>query len=107
MTFAGRRYVVRAGCTWLVVRLAFAMVSALAGGWDGPGAPLTIPLVVAAGVVALSATLGVIDVARRHEGALLANLGVSGPSLVACLVAPAMLGDCASALGGRVLAASG
>jgi hypothetical protein len=50
-----------------------------------------------AGVLALCALLGVLDVLRRRERMLLANLGVSLPQLVMLLLVPAALGEIAIA----------
>lgn len=57
---------------WLSIRLAAALVTA-----PLPGAPFPFITVWAAiWVVALTALLGTLDAARRHELLLLANLGV-------------------------------
>jgi hypothetical protein len=82
---------------WIVVRVAFFIVGSIAAMLLGPP---TVRLASGTVVVlvALCALLGVLDVLRRRERTLLANLGVSLPQLVLLLVIPAALGELAIAL---------
>lgn len=92
------RALIRRGfAMWIVVRIASFMVGLSASGVLGPP-PVRLALPAAIGVLALCAVLGVLDVLRRRERMLLANLGVSLPQLVLLLVAPAVLGELAIAL---------
>ena len=85
-----QQYVVRGILLWVGVRALVSAVAALAGTNPLHLTPASIMLLVAAAPV-----LGVVDVVRRHERALLENLAVSRTALVACLAGPAMLGELA------------
>jgi len=99
MTLAGA-FVARGARLWILVRLlvvvAVALSAALAGG--PPPDAATAPLLVLAPaaallVVPLTAMLGLADVARRGERALLGNLGVSRRRVALWFAAPAVAGE--------------
>ncbi len=70
-----RRLFVRALWVWLLGRLFFEAASALpAGRLPVPPMSLTLPGVTA--FAAITAALALVDVARRNERLLIANLGV-------------------------------
>jgi len=88
----------RAAALWLAGRLmvaAFALLAARAPG----AAPVTAANIVRLGVVtglafsALVAGLTLLDVARRHEAILLANLGVSRAGVFGLALLPPLLGE--------------
>jgi hypothetical protein len=82
---------------WVVVRIAFFMAGVAAARLLGPPT-VHLAFRTVAGLLALCALLGVLDVLRRRERMLLANLGVSLPQLVMLLLIPAALGELAIAL---------
>ncbi|MEO8335775.1 MAG: hypothetical protein ABI664_12435 [bacterium] len=49
-------------------------------------------------IIGISTALGVVDVVRRHERALLENLGISRMMLLAFFIVPATLGELGIAL---------
>lgn len=65
-----RALLLRAVALWILVRLLVGAVGGLAGD-DGPS--LDSPL----GVILICCALGLVDIRRRHERALWANLGIS------------------------------
>ena len=87
-----RPYLARGFWLWLAVRLAVIVVPLVAGDfavsdllrWSPGGA---------VGMVVTCALLGFIDVRRRGERALLANLGISDRELIAMFIAPAAVGE--------------
>lgn len=81
----------RAVALYLVLRAAVTLIALLAGalGFDRPDSPL--------GIVLLSAVMVVVDVTRRREQALWANLGVARWTLAALGGAVALAGEIASA----------
>ena len=85
-----QRYVVRGMLLWVGVRAIVSAVAALAG-----TDPLHLTPALILMLVGGSVALGVVDVLRRHERALLENLAVSRTALVAFLAGPAMLGELA------------
>ncbi len=60
---------------WIGVRAAIALSEALPRG-QLPEVPRGLPLHAVVGLAAVVALLGLIDVARRNERLLLANLGI-------------------------------
>lgn len=83
-----RRYVARAAWLWIGARLLVSAPMVLAG-MD----PLDITFGTAMLLVAGTVILGVADMFRRHERALLENLGVSRALAFVFLAAPAVLGE--------------
>lgn len=73
---------------WLGTRLLVSVLLALAG-MD----PLDLTFETAVLIVAGSVVLGVVDIYRRHERALLENLGASRLVVFVFLAAPAVLGE--------------
>ncbi len=65
-----RALLLRAVVLWILVRLLVGSVGALTGD-DGPS--LNSPL----GIIMISCALGLVDIRRRHERVLWANLGIS------------------------------
>lgn len=92
------RALVRRGVAmWIVVRIAFFMAGASAARLLGPPT-VHLAFGTVVGLLALCALLGVLDVFRRRERMLFANLGVSLPQFVLLLLIPAALGELAIAL---------
>lgn len=87
-------FVARAVRTWVVARLVTAVMIAVAGMSAGAG-PLDLAPAAAAGVVLVTVALGLADVARRGERALLGNFGVSRRRLAAWFAASAAAGELA------------
>ena len=85
-----RAYLVRSMVTWLGARGIIAMALAL-GNFD----PVRLSFPSVLQIVFLSVVLGMIDVRRRHESALLANLGVSRHTWIGLFAMPAVLGELA------------
>lgn len=83
-----RKYLARSSRLWIGARLLVSAPLALAG-MD----PLDLTFETAMLIVAGSVVLGVVDMYRRHERALLENLGVSRPVVFLFLAAPAVLGE--------------
>jgi hypothetical protein len=85
----------RGARTWALARvLVFTVV--LFGGMSN-GQPHVLAPGAAAVMVGVAVALGLADVARRGERALLGNFGVSRAQLVAWLAVPATLGELAVA----------
>lgn len=85
---------VRAAALWMLVRVVFALGAA------GLNQSLSHPelsdatdlaLVTVVGIIVLTATLGLIDVRRRREHVLLANLGVGQAALGTLMLVPPVL----------------
>jgi len=83
-------YLLRGTIIWLGVRLMIAVIMALAGGSAFDLSPMA-----SLEVVAISVILGFVEVSRRRERALLANLGVSRPMLFWMCLIPASVGELA------------
>jgi hypothetical protein len=90
-------YLTRALGLWLLARLLVTAASAMAGA-SPSGRPLALAPVAALAMVALCALLGLVDVARRGERALLGNHGVSRARLLLWLAVPALSGEVAVAV---------
>ena len=87
-----QQYVVRGMLLWVGVRALVSAVAALAGTDPLHLTPASIMLLVGG-----SLALGVVDVLRRHERALLENLAVSRTALGVFFAGPAVLGELAIA----------
>jgi hypothetical protein len=74
------------------------MMLALLAGASADGGALRLAPGAALALVGVSAALGLVDVARRGERALLGNFGVSRLRLLTWLAAPAALGELAIAM---------
>ncbi len=83
-----RKYLSRAATTWMLARLLASAVLFL-GGMD----VLRLSATQVALIIAAAVALGIVDVIRRHERALLENLAVSRGMLFALLGAPAFVGE--------------
>ena len=103
MTLA-RAFAARGVRLWVLVRLlvGVAVVLTAASGGRAAAVDLASAFLLAPPaallVVPLTAALGLLDVARRGERALLGNLGVSRRRAAAWLAAPAVLGELLVAL---------
>lgn len=69
-----RALLLRAVVLWISVRLLVSVVGALAAALAGGGGP---PLNSPFGTILISCALGLVDIRRRHERVLWANLGIS------------------------------
>lgn len=83
-----RAYLARGAQLWIGARLLVSAPLVLAG-MD----PLDLTFQTAMLIVGGSVMLGIVDVYRRHERALLENLGVSRRLLFVFLATPAVLGE--------------
>lgn len=92
------RFATRGAQIWVGARLLAGAVIALAG-----GEPLFLSMLSALLLVAIGIALGLADIHRRHERALLENLGVSRLARVAFFALPAFVGEGAIALLGSVV----
>lgn len=90
-------FLVRALRIWVLARLLVMMLALLAGA-SADGGALRLAPGAALALVGFSAALGLVDVARRGERALLGNFGVSRLLLLTWLVAPAAVGEVAIAM---------
>jgi len=88
-----RAFLTRGAWLWIGARLLASAVIALAG-----TNPLDFSLMASLLIVGVSTALGAVDVVRRHERALLENLGVSRMMLLAFFAGPAALGELGIAL---------
>lgn len=93
-----RSLLLRSGIIWIAARLIGGAVIAL-----GQGDPLRLSFAATVFVVVSSFVLGLVDIRRRHERALLENLAVARVTLVVLLSAPAVVGEGILALAMRVL----
>ena len=75
---------------WGCTRSALALGSWLMGGGDEP-LMIDVTGKAAAWLIALTGALGVLEIRRRNEHLLLANLGSSQPVLAALAMAPALV----------------
>ena len=87
----------RGAAAWVLVRAAFAYVSAESA--DVLGRPsLTLELPALLALIAICSSLVVLDVLRKHERILLANLGVSLGAVALIGAIPALLVETAITL---------
>ena len=89
-------FLARAFRTWVAARLLGAAMIAFAGLSAGAG-PLDLTPAAAAVMVLATMALGLADIARRGERALLGNFGVSRRRVVAWFAATAVVGELALA----------
>ncbi|MGZ8376974.1 MAG: hypothetical protein ACXW61_09500 [Gemmatirosa sp.] len=89
-------FLLRAARTWLAAR-ALVLAVVLFGGAPTGHAPYDLAPGAAVLMVCIAIALGVADVARRGERALLGNFGVSRAQLLLWLAVPALLGEVAVA----------
>ena len=82
-----RALLVRGLAMWIGARVLAALVFMFAQ------IPVTLTVEAAIDLVVVAVALGFIDVGRRRERALLANLGIGATALAACLAAPAACGE--------------
>ena len=92
------RFAARGIMLWVGARLLAGAMIALAG-----GDPLYLDLSSAVVLVASCIALGLADVHRRHERALLDNLGVSRFARAAFFAFPALVGESAIAVVGSIV----
>jgi hypothetical protein len=83
-------YVARHARLWLLVRVTMSVLFVLVREH-----PLRLATGTIAGLVVLCAFLNVLEMARRHEFELLANLGVSRVTLAWWALMPPLLGETA------------
>ena len=88
-----RPYLIRGAWLWIGARLLAGAVIALAG-----ANPLDLSPMAALLIVGIASAVGAVDVVRRHERALLENLGVSRSMLMAFFAGPAFIGELGIAL---------
>lgn len=93
-----RALVERALVTWLLLRLMVLAMSAAAGRSDEGETLLFFSFAPIPFVLMMSGLLSEVDVRRRHESALLGNLGVSVSGRVAIAVGAAAAGEIALAV---------
>jgi uncharacterized membrane protein YfcA len=92
-----RMYLARGARLWIGVRLMGSAMMALAG-----TDPLHPAFAATMLIVGASAVLGVVDMHRRHERALLENLAVSRTSFFGFFVGPALVGELCIALAASI-----
>lgn len=83
---------VRGAFLWLVLRAVFAFIAMLI---EGAPQPIVVPGQAALWLVLIVAVLGMIELRRRNQLLLLANLGVRRWVLALLCAAPAILGELA------------
>lgn len=88
---AVRALALRAAILWILVRLMVGVAGAVA---DDGGTSLDSPL----GIILLCCALGLVDIRRRHERALWANLGISLVVIGSLFALVAALGEVALGL---------
>ena len=93
-----RAYLTRGTALWLATRSIASAVLFL-GGTD----PLRISRGVAVEIVLLSVVVSVLEMKRRRESTLLANLGVRWFTIGALCVAPALVGELVVRLAGSAI----
>lgn len=93
-----RTLLLRAATTWTLARL-FASAALLLASIN----PLRLEPAQVAVMIGASLALGLVDVRRRHERALLENLAVTRTMLVLLFVGPALIGELAIILVVRTL----
>lgn len=92
-----RSYLSRGARLWVVTRLAISAVFAMA-----EFNPAHLPLIASIQIVVLSVALGLFDIHRRREAALLGNLGIDSRTLVPMFAWPALAGEIGIQLVGAV-----
>jgi len=86
-----KRLLVRAAVIWAGVRGCYALaVLLLAGVFGAP--ELRLPITTDVAIAALTVGLVLMEVKRRHEAILLANLGVPLTSVALLAAVPALVG---------------
>ncbi|MEP6492200.1 MAG: hypothetical protein ABJF01_05960 [bacterium] len=83
-----RAYLARGARLWFGVRVLGSAAIAFGG-----MSPLHLTFGATMLIVTASVALGLVDMRRRHERALLENLGVTRITCVAFTVVPALLGE--------------
>jgi hypothetical protein len=81
-------YAVRGFKLWLLTRLAIGLVGLFGGQTLAPDSA-----VVSFYIVLICAAVNVAEIKRRHERALLGNLGLTRAHLATLFVAPAIVGE--------------
>ena len=89
----GRVLITRGAVVWLLCRL-LVTGAAVATSRGVTRTPRLAPVAVA-WILVVCATLALVDLRRRHERLLLANLGISRLQAVCWCLAPAALGESA------------
>jgi hypothetical protein len=92
-----RRFLIDGTILWVLLRVGHFLVGALAADQLGPPT-LAIGLPAAAALVTLTGALTLLDVLRRREGILLANLGVPLRAVVVTGAVPALIGEVVAAI---------
>lgn len=87
-----RRLLVRAAVLWFGTRVLFGFAGLLAAGVLGPPSIVVAPHTAIA-IACVVGALGVLDVRRRHEHLLLANLGVSQWPVWTLSMVPALIAE--------------
>lgn len=93
-----QKYLARGARLWIGTRLLGSAVVALAGMH-----PLRLSFASTLVIVGASTALGLVDLLRRHELALLDNLGVSRATLAGFFAGPAIIGELSISLAVLVL----
>lgn len=83
-----RAYLLRGASLWLGGRVLVSALLLLAG-----VDPFALTVSASLQIVGIIVALGLIDTLRRHERALLGNLGVSFATLALVIGTPALLGE--------------
>ena len=81
-----RSYLARSARLWLLAR-ALLVLQQLYAGQDPRGLGMSLTAVV------VTTLLGFVEITRRHEGAMLGNLGVETRDLVWLFVVPPVIGE--------------
>lgn len=87
----------RGALMWACTRSALMLVGWLMAGGDEPPT-IEVTRNAAAWLIGLTGVLGVIEIRRRNEHLLLANLGSGQPVLAAIAAAPALVAEIVIAL---------
>ena len=90
-----RKFLVVGAAAWVLVRVAFALALAIA---DVPVPPLILEPPASVAVVAICSGLVVLDVLRKRERILLANLGVALGAVALIGAIPALVAETAITL---------
>jgi hypothetical protein len=88
-------YAIRAALLWLGARGMFFFVLAMAGAPSG----IRLTAIAAVWVVFVTIALVRVDIIRRHEVALLANLGVSNLALLPVVAVPPIIAEIVMRIG--------
>jgi hypothetical protein len=94
-----RAYLLRAVGIWLTMRLAVSVVLAF-GGED----PIRLAPPALLALIVLPPVLMGIDIGRRRETILLANLGIARNRIALVALVPSLIGECAILVARSVLA---